>query len=59
MDKVKITEHNYWILGDRAIAKMSIGDYDGAIKDFDKVLQLYPQEIYKKKKEEAEKLKGM
>ena len=58
-NKVKITEHNYWILGDRAIAKMSIGDYDGAIKDFDKVLQLYPQEIYKKKKEEAEKLKGM
>ena len=52
-NKVKIKEDNYWIYGDRGIAKMNIGDYKGAIKDFDKVLELEPKEIYKEKREEC------
>ena len=52
-NKVKIKEDNYWVYGDRAIAKMSIGDYKGAIKDFDKILELEPKEIYKEKRAEC------
>jgi radical SAM superfamily enzyme YgiQ (UPF0313 family) len=52
-NKVKIKEDNYWIYGDRAIAKMRIGDYKGAIKDFDKILELEPKEIFKEKREEC------
>ena len=52
-NKVKIKEDNCWIYGDRGIAKMNIGDYKGAIKDFDKVLELEPKEIYKEKREEC------
>ena len=52
-NKVKIKEDNCWIYGDRGIAKMNIGDYKGAIKDFDKILELEPKEIYKEKKEEC------
>lgn len=52
-NKVKIYENDYWVYGDRAIAKMKIGDYKGAIKDLDKVLQLDPKEIYKQKKQEC------
>ena len=57
-NKVKIREDNYWVYGDRAIAKMEIKDYDGAIKDFDKVLSLDPKEIYKQKRQEVIQLKG-
>ena len=28
-------------------------DYEGALKDFDKVLKLEPKEIYKEKREEC------
>ena len=52
-NKVKIKEDNYWIYGDRAIAKMNIGDYKGAVEDFDKVLKLDPKEIYEQKKQEC------
>ena len=52
-NKVKIYENDYWVYGDRAIAKMKTGDYKGAIKDFDKVLQYEPKEIYEQKKQEC------
>ena len=52
-NKVKIKEDNYWVYGDRAIAKMNIRDYKGAIKDFDKILELEPKEIYKEKRKEC------
>lgn len=52
-NKIKIREDNYWIYGDRAIAKMCIGDYIGAIKDFDKMLQLDYREIFKQKRKEC------
>ena len=32
---------------------MNIGDYKGAIKDFDKILELEPKEIYKEKRKEC------
>lgn len=57
-NKIKIRKDNYWIYGDRAIAKMNIKDYKGAIKDFNKVLKLEPKEIYKQKRQEAIQLKG-
>ena len=44
---------NYWIYGDRAIAKMNIGDYKGALKDFDEILELEQKEIYKEKRKEC------
>ena len=52
-NKVKVKEYNYWIYGDSGIAKMNIRDYKGAIKDFDKVLELEPKEKKKKKREEC------
>ena len=52
-NKVAIKDDNAWIYGDRAIAKMNAGDYNGAIKDFDEVLKLDPKEIYKQKKQEC------
>ena len=52
-NKVHIDDTNYWIYGDRAIAKMAICDYKGAMKDFDKVLELEPKEIYREKREEC------
>ena len=52
-NKISIDKTNYWIYGDRGIAKMSIGDYKGAIKDFDKILDLEPKDIYKEKREEC------
>ena len=52
-NKIKIKEDNYWIYGDRGIAKMNIGDYKGAIKDFNKILELEPKEIFKEKREEC------
>ena len=54
--KVKIKEDNYWIYGDMAIAKMNIGDYKGALQDFDTVIKLYPKDIYKQKRQECLKL---
>ena len=57
-NKVKIKEDNCWIYGDRGIAKMNIGDYKGAIKDFDIILELEPQEAYIKSRQEClQKLK--
>ena len=32
---------------------MNIGDYKGAIKDFNKILELEPKEIFKKKIDEC------
>ena len=55
-NKVKIKEDNYWIYGDRAVAKMNLGDYKGALQDFDKVIKLYPKDIYKQKRQECLKL---
>ena len=52
-NKVKISEDNYWIYGDRAIAKMNIGEYKEALKDFDKILELEQKEIYIQKKQEC------
>ena len=52
-NKVKIKEDNCWIYGDRGIAKMNIRDYNGAIKDFNKILELEPKEIFKEKREEC------
>ena len=52
-NKISIDKTNYWIYGDRGIAKMTIGDYKGAIKDFDKILELEPKEIYREKREEC------
>jgi len=52
-NKVTIKDDNAWIYGDRAIAKMNVGDYKGAIKDFDEVLKLDSKEIYKQKKQEC------
>ena len=52
-NKISINGTNYWIYGDRGIAKMNIRDYKGAIKDFDKILDLEPKEIFKEKREEC------
>jgi radical SAM superfamily enzyme YgiQ (UPF0313 family) len=52
-NKISVRTDNYWVYGDRAIAKMNIGDYSGAIKDFDKILKLEPNEIYKQKRQEC------
>ena len=52
-NKIKIQQDNYWIYGDRAVAKMNIGDYKGALKDFDKIIKLYPKDIYKQKRQEC------
>ena len=52
-NKVIISSDNYWIYGDRAIAKMCIGDYKGAIEDFDKALKLENKEVYKEKRQEC------
>ena len=57
-NKVKIKEDNCWIYGDRGIAKMNIGDYKGAIKDFDIILELETKEIYEEKKKECLKKLG-
>lgn len=52
-NKVAISSDNYWIYGDRAIAKMYIGDYKGAIEDFDKALKSEDKEVYKQKRQEC------
>ena len=53
-NKIDVNEDNYWIYGDRAIAKMNIGNYKEAIEDFDKILKLDPnKDIYKQKKQEC------
>ena len=57
-NKVKIKEDNCWIYGDRGIAKMNIGDYKGAIKDFDIMLESGTKEIYEEKKKECLKKLG-
>ena len=57
-NKISIDKTNYWIYGDRGIAKMNIGDYKGAIKDFDIILELEPKDIYEEKKKECLKKLG-
>ena len=57
-NKVKIKEDNCWIYGDRGIAKMNIGDYKGAIKDFDIMLESGTKEIYEERKKECLKKLG-
>ena len=57
-NKIKIKKDNQWIYADRAIAKMNINDYKGAIKDFNRVLKLEPKEIYEQKRQEAIQLTG-
>lgn len=52
-NKINIKEDNYWIYWDRAIAKMNIKDYKGAIKDFDKILKIESKEIYIQKRKEC------
>lgn len=42
-----------WIYGDLAIAKMNIGDYEGALKDFNVVLSYEKNEVYIQKREEC------
>ena len=52
-NKIKIKDDNYWIYGDRAVAKMNIGCYKDALKDFDKVMELEPTYVYKQKRQEC------
>ena len=52
-NKIKIKKDNYWIYGDRALAKMNIGDYKGAIKDFNKAIKFEPKDFYKQKRQEC------
>ena len=52
-NKIKIKDDNYWIYGDRAVAKMNIGCYKDALKDFDKAMELEPTDIYKQKRQEC------
>ncbi|MDD3923137.1 MAG: radical SAM protein [Endomicrobiia bacterium] len=52
-NKIDILDNEGWIYGDRAIAKMKVGNYKSALKDFDRALQFESKEIYKQKKEEC------
>lgn len=52
-NKIKIKEDNCWIYWDRAIAKMNIEDYKGALKDIDEILKIEPKEVYKQKRNEC------
>ncbi len=54
------TDNSAWIYGDLAIAKMNIGDYEGALKHFDTVLKsnIESKEMYSAKREECIKILG-
>lgn len=52
-NKIKINQDNQWIYADRAIAKMNINDYKGAIKDFDKIIKSDSNDFYIQKRKEC------
>ena len=52
-NKIKIGRHNSWIYADRAIAKMRIKDYEGAVQDFDRMQAIEKKEVYEKLKKEC------
>lgn len=52
-NKIKIGRHNGWIYADRALAKMKIRNYKGAIEDFNKASKFGNKEAYEKLKQEC------